>query len=342
MLRGPTVTTLKEPLVFETYLRPQIWGGQGLGLHLGKSIPLKDASFGEAWEVSGLADHPSYVAEGEFRGASLVDLWAQYSADIIGAEDTPAEFPLLIKWLDCRELFSVQVHPDDSMARAVLGQPHGKSEAWVIVHADATSRAYAGLKPDVTPSEFESHLDSGTVTECLHSFEPRVGDCIWLPAGTVHAIGGGVILAEIQQPSDATFRLFDWNRLDSLGQPRPLHRELALEALDWKQGPVSPAVPVPLDIDGKDVRGESLLRSPFFELERFTLERSWSQPHRAEMTIWMVLEGDAELLSPGTGSVRKLSRGATVLIPATAGETIWAPTPSDASCRLLCVRLPSR
>lgn len=360
-----SVTTVAEPLMFETYLRSRIWGGDGLGRHLGKRVA-PDDTVGEAWEISTLPEHVSRVAGGSLDGELLSALWTDARFDLAGiavaqelameeragslarssrwtnteSEAVADEFPWLVKWLDCRGSLSVQVHPKDSMARSVLGHPYGKSEAWVVVHVGPNARVSTGLRMGLARDELEKHLAEGTVEQCLHTYTPREGDCILSPAGTVHT-ARDIIVAEIQQPSDATFRLFDWNRLDEAGKMRTLHHELGLQAIDWGQGPIRPVVPQPLAVHGSGVRGETLLHSHWVRFERYLIERLWTSPHRGEMTVWMVLKGDAELFDCARGSCRKLPRGSTILVPAAAGELHWAPQRTRRSCKLLCTRLPT-
>jgi len=331
-----TAMRLDEPLEFRPFLRPQVWGGEQIGRFLGKSAS-PAGPIGESWEVSALPEHPSCVATGRFLAQPLSELWETHRADLAGPR-APVVFPLLIKWLDCQDLLSVQVHPNDRLARDLLNQTSGKSEAWVVVQAAPTARVYAGLKLGVTPDEFRARLAAGTVAECLHSFTPRVGDCISLPAGTIHSAGGGVVFAEVQQPSDTTFRIFDWNRLGLDGKPRQLHTGMALRAITWPQPPIIPETPRPLPrVTG--ATGELLLRTPDFRLERFVVGAAWSHPYPGEMTIWMVLDGAARLSSPiGT---QLLTRGATVLIPAAVSSATWSAATQASPARLLCVRTGS-
>lgn len=325
-----------EPLVFDSFLRPQIWGGDAIGRYLGKSVA-EHSQVGESWEISGLPEHPSVVTQGAFAGRTLPQLWTSH--DLSGLDTCPPTFPLLVKWLDCRDLLSVQVHPDAALAQELSGQMSGKSEAWVVVHAEPTARVYAGLRRGVTPDELRSRLSDGTLLDCLHSFVPHVGDCISLPAGTVHSAGGGVVFAEVQQPSDLTFRLFDWNRLGQDGQPRALHIDKALKSIVWPQGPVSPTTPSPLACS-HGAEGESLLQTDAFQLERYTVHDSWTQPHSGEMTIWMVLSGTAVLDGAGYSPHRILEQGSTVLIPAGVQGSRWATADTAKPCQLLCIRLP--
>lgn len=325
-----------EPLIFDSFLRSQIWGGDALGRHFGKALG-GFSRIGESWEVSGLPEHPSVVIQGTFAGQNLPQLWKSH--DLTGHGPCATSFPLLVKWLDCREFLSVQVHPDAELAQQLAGHVTGKSEAWVVAHAEPTARVYAGLRSGITGEDLRARLTEGKLIECLHSFVPKVGDCISLPAGTVHSAGGGVVFAEVQEPSDLTFRLFDWNRLGPDGQPRLLHIDKALKSIAWPQSPVMPAVPSPLKCE-PGAEGECLLRTEAFQLERYTVRDSWAQPHSGEMTIWMVLKGTAILDGAGYTPHRVFGQGSTVMLPAGVQGARWATAETDTPCQLLCIRLP--
>lgn len=334
------MTTIDRPLVFDSYLRPQIWGGDGLHQQLNKPHP-PHFKMGEAWELSTLPEHESRVMGGVFGGSSLSETWARSHAEFPGQETFDDEFPWLVKWLDCAASLSLQVHPDDSMARAALGQPQGKSEVWVIVHVEPGACIHAGLRAGVTRKMFEDRLADGSIDECLHSFQPQVGDCLSLPAGTVHT-ARGVMMAEVQQRSDATFRLFDWDRRDESGQMRLLHQSQGLQAIDWKQGAINPVVPQPLSAQPKGASGEVLLATSWVQLERFVVDRSWAVPYSGEITVWMVLDGNAELIDRAHDQRFQLPRGSTVLIPSAAKDVTWMPTPGGNSCQLLCIQKSSK
>jgi mannose-6-phosphate isomerase len=325
-----------EPLVFEPYLRPLVWGGRKLGEQFGKQLP-PDGTFGESWELSVHPHHVSLVAEGPLQGKSLAELCAERPRELFGAPTNAARpFPLLVKLLDARELLSVQVHPSDALAPRLAGEPLGKTEAWVILDVSPGGRVYAGLRPGVTRQDLERHLEAGTVDQCLHELLPRPGDCLFYPAGTVHAVGGGVMIAEVQQSSDATLRLFDWNRLGADGKPRPLHVRQALEAIDWSIGPVRPVEGTPLPGLPDGVKGERLVRCPYFHLDRFSLQGSLASPHGGRLSIWMVLDGRAEL-GTEAGYQRMFQRGETVLVPAACQGANWNST---AKATLLTACLP--
>ncbi len=329
-----------EPLVFEPYLRPMIWGGRQLEHRLGKKLPT-EGNFGESWELSAHPHHASRVAEGPLQGATLTELLEQHRAGVAGSEiPADAKFPWLIKFLDCRDLLSVQVHPDDSAAHELLGDESGKTEAWVVLGAEPGARIYAGLKPGTTRAHLEQHLDAGTVVECLHGFAPRAGDCVFLPAGTVHAVGGGVLLAEVQQSSDATFRLFDWNRLGPDGKPRAMHREEALRSIVWPAVPVGPISPTPLPISSPGVAGETLVLCPYFRVDRYRMTGELAVPFAGQMSVWMLIEGEAELRAADGGYRRHFRLGQTVLLPASSGPLTWKASDGQPAIAL-AITLPS-
>jgi mannose-6-phosphate isomerase len=234
---------LDHPLRFEPFLRPMIWGGRKIARLLGKNLPAP-GPYGESWEVSDHPVHRSRLATASGFHVSLRHLMQEQPHALLGpAADHYSTFPWLIKLLDAHDWLSVQVHPDEEAVQRLLPGELAKTEAWLVLDAEPTSRIYAGLLPGVGPTELRQAVTCGAVQECLHSFTPTAGDFVFLPAGTVHAVGGGVFLAEIQQTSDATFRLFDWNRVDTHGKPRPLHVEEAFASMHWDAGPVAPLKP---------------------------------------------------------------------------------------------------
>ena len=322
------------PLVFQPYLRPQFGGGRALGTMFGKRLP-DDRPYGESWELSGHPHHVSIVGEGPLAGVSLDTLMHERRAELLGGAAAPGgRFPLLVKWLDCQALLSVQVHPDDAAAAALLGDERGKTEAWVVLAAGPRAAIYAGLKHGTTPEEIAARMADGAVAECLHRFVPHAGDCVFLPAGLVHAVGGGVVMAEIQQTSDATFRMHDWNRADpATGQGRTLHRAQSLRSIRFDFAPGEPVAPRPLDAGVPNVRAERLVECPFFTLDRLTLlgGQPATQPGRAE--IWLALDGEAALVGPGYE--RTLAAGETIFVPAAAPACVWRPEPAATLLRAL-------
>lgn len=324
------------PLAFVPQLRPQVWGGQRLRV-LGKSLP--DARpYGESWEISPLAGWMSRAATGPHRGMPLDEIWAQAATHFCqGAQRPPDRFPWLLKWLDCEDWLSVQVHPDRSASRKWLGADCPKSEAWVILEADPNARVYAGFRPGVTLEEVEERIGTDTLLGCLNSFAPRAGDCISLPAGTVHAVGGGILLAEVQQPSDATFRLFDWRRAGEAAQARPLQIREALDTLRWPQPPIHPLPPTPWLQSPAGATGETLLQAPEFCLDRLTVHAT-AQVQAERLAAWMVLDGGGELAWRDV--VHGVARGDTWLVPAAAQAIEWRRGGDAGPLTLLRITLP--
>ena len=222
------------PLRFEPIYKTTIWGGD-------KILALKDMqpngeNLGESWEVSGVQDNVSVVADGYLKGTSLTELIQKYKEIFVGEtvyQRYGNQFPLLFKFIDAHDDLSVQVHPDDEIARKHC-QSNGKTEFWYVIDAEEGSSLYAGLKKSCSPEELCTAVESGDVCELLNKEEVEAGDAFFLPAGRVHAIGAGLLIAEIQQTSDATYRLFDYNRVDKNGNPRQLHLDKALESIDYK------------------------------------------------------------------------------------------------------------
>jgi mannose-6-phosphate isomerase len=321
------------PLRFQPILKRLIWGGRRLATLLHK--PLGEGSdFAESWEVSDHGDDVSLVADGPLAGISLRDLVQQRSVELLGpALGRRDQFPLLVKFIDAHQVLSVQVHPDDERGQRLAGD-NGKTETWVVVHADPGSVIYAGLRRGVSRADLNAAVESGEVEPLLHRFPARPGDCILIPAGTVHAIGSGVVLAEIQQMSDATFRLYDWGRLGPGGQPRKLHIGEALESIDFDLGPVNP-LETSLEQLTEGTR-EPLARCPFFALERLRLARPYEVGSAERFTLLVNLGGAAEVRHGG--APYPLGFGETHLLPAAVGPCELAPI--DGSCCVLTCVVP--
>jgi mannose-6-phosphate isomerase len=317
-----------------------VWGGRRLGKILGKPLATEEP-YGESWEVSDHALHGSVVAVGPQAGHTLRQLMDQERAALLGpAAERYAVFPWLIKFLDAQDWLSVQVHPDEKAVRQLWPGEGSKTEAWFVLDAEPESRIYAGLLPGMDEPRLRAALKAGTVAECLHHFKPQPGDCLFLPAGTVHAVGGGVLMAEVQQTSDATFRLFDWNRRDAQGNPRKLHIEEALACIDWSRGPVEPvpAVGFRAASDGGHSPGrwrQVLVQCPYFNLEYVRDQEpvACGGSGRLEALIvvqgqgsWTTAEGEAELRT-----------GQTWVLPATMPRTWYRP---ESDLGLLLCTLP--
>jgi mannose-6-phosphate isomerase len=297
------------PLRFRPILRDYLWGGRRLGTELGKLLDNSERA-AESWEIVDHDDDQSVVEGGPFAGKTLHQLVTACGADLFGRHFPQKQFPLLFKFLDCQKTLSVQVHPNDKQAAKIEPPDLGKTEAWYVVAAEPGSKVYAGLKPGVDRPTLERALARGACDECLHIFEPQAGECIFIEAGTVHAIGAGLLIAEIQQASDTTYRLFDWNRVDRDGKPRPLHVAEALDVINFERGPVQPIPAAPLDTPGV---------TPMVECDKFKLDH-WQVNKRQrvgshdQFHIYSVIAGNVSLI---VGSEHTyLGRGDTALIPA--------------------------
>lgn len=308
-----------HPLMFEPILKRLIWGGRRLAT-LGKRLGA-EADYAESWEVADHGADVSVVSTGPLAGTPLRALMIGRRTELLG-RSTPqrGRFPLLLKYLDAHATLSVQVHPDDARAN-ILADDGGKTEAWVVLHAEPGACLYAGFVPGVTPELLRQALVDGTVEQLLHKFETQAGDCVFLAAGTVHAIGAGVLLAEVQQTSDATFRLYDWGRLGADGRPRPLHIEQALACLDFERGPVFPIQPKH-EQETWGIR-ERLVDCFAFRMQRWRVERAAHVGNPECCTVVMVIEGSMRIpVAPYLGDI---CTGGTVLLPAALGRVDVEP-----------------
>ena len=277
-----------SPLQFNPILKSIRWGGTRLGTVLGKPIGAA-TDCAESWEVVDHGNDQSIVTRGPFAGWSLNRLVKEQGRALLGRHADSRQFPLLIKFLDAQDRLSVQVHPNDEQAAKYVPGENGKTEAWVVIDAERDSRLYAGLKQGIDRAELRRHVEAGTVSQCLHSFRVGAGDCVSIPAGTVHAIGEGVLLAEVQQSSDLTFRLDDWGRVGADGRPRELHIAQALECVDFERGPVDPVVPRP----DAETNIEELVRTDCFVMRRYRGPLSTLVAGDATSHILMSLAGRA-------------------------------------------------
>lgn len=312
---------MNTPVRFEPFVRPMVWGGRRLGEVLGKPLATREA-YGESWDLSDHALHHSRTATGTLRGRSLRELMAEDREKLLGERAQKYSlFPWLVKFLDAEGWLSVQVHPDEHAVRELWPGEGSKTEAWFILDAKPGSRIYAGLRPGVDASKLRAALESTTITECLHSFEPRPGDCVFLRAGTVHAVGGGVLMAEVQQTSDATFRLFDWNRKDAQGKSRTLHIREALACIDWTRGPVEPVRAAAFTAAPEKVGGERqhLVRCEYFELDYVQSREPMTLGGEGRMQVFIALRGSGRLGS------EEIHAGHVWLLPASMPATACTP-----------------
>ena len=302
------------PLFFEPILKRIRWGGRRLGTELGKPIG-PETDYAESWEVSDHGEDQSIVVNGEYAGWTLQKLVAERNQDLFGRHAGRKQFPLLVKFLDANDRLSVQVHPNDEQAKHYDPLENGKTEAWVIVHAEPDSKLYVGLQNGIGPDQLAQHLQAGTVEEILHTVSVQPGDCVFIPAGTIHAIGEGIVLAEIQQSSDLTFRLYDWGRLGADGKPREIHIDSAVHCTNFDMGPVDPVQPI--ESQSGPHRIEDLVQNDHFVMRRHTITAG----NRGQFItddrfhVFCVLAGSGELASGP-----KLNLGTTFLVPASCAD----------------------
>jgi mannose-6-phosphate isomerase len=316
----------------------RIWGGRRLADILGKTLP-PDARIGESWE---LADHPngrSRVADGPLAGQTLREVLERHGLEILGrappARAWAARFGLLVKFIDASDRLSVQVHPDDAYASAHVPGPNtdaaresGKTECWIVIHAEPGAWLVSGLRPGTTRDRFAEAARKGGLEELLAQRPVKAGDFVWVPAGTVHAIGPGIVLAEVQQNSDLTYRVYDWGRVGLDGKPRQTHLREALECIRFAGDPArqgdAAANPAPAGGRGKtsDETGlviDHLVDSAAFSLSRIVLDRRpWAADTRGSCVALVVLAGKARLAT-GDGQTA-IRAGDTILVPADAKE----------------------
>lgn len=306
------------PMRFRPLYKRAIWGGRRLESVLGRKLgPGND--FAESWEICDHAEDQSVLENGPLAGLSLHDLVATRGADLLGRHHPQPRFPLLLKYLDANSRLSVQVHPDDATAARMRLNDSGKTEAWVVLSAGEQSAIWAGFEKPVDREMLRAAISGGYLERYLHQFRPQAGQCIFLPARTVHALGDGLMVAEIQQSSDLTFRLYDWNRVGADGKPRALHVEQALEAIDYVQGPVEPRQPSPTG----NPQVERLVECNKFVLDRWQLRSPQRVGGDGRCHILTVLGGTVAL--DGDPSGGPLNFGDTALLPASFGEVSVRP-----------------
>lgn len=322
------------PLRFRPIFQRYLWGGQRLRTLLGKDTG--DGPCAESWELCDRGADQTAVAAGPLAGATLHELVSRFGRDLLGPaadqadgrlppQDPRSRFPLLVKFLDAAKTLSVQVHPNDAQAAALNPPDLGKTEAWVVLDAAPGSVIYAGLKPGTDRVGLATAIHEGRCEEVLHQLPARVGDCVFLPAGTVHALGAGLLVAEIQQASDTTFRLFDWNRVGPDGQPRPLHVEQALQVIDFARGPVEAQTPTAADQPGVS----HLVHCDKFNLDRWELSEPRTVGGDGRLHVLLVVRG--EVAVEGAYAEGGLPIGTTVLLPAALRPVRAAPVRGTAT-----------
>jgi len=305
------------PFVFQPIFKERVWGGRELERLFHKKLPA-GKPIGESWEISDRPGDASVIANGPLAGKNLRWLMENHATEILGGAKPAAagHFPLLCKILDARKKLSLQVHPPASKVAELGGEP--KTEMWFIADAALGAGLYVGLKRGVSRGEFEEKISDGSVADCFHRIPVRAGDAMFLPSGRVHAIGDGLVIFEIQQNSDTTYRVFDWNRVGLDGKPRELHVAQSLASIDFND--FEPKLAETKFIGGGVIQKRSLVNDPLFNVEAWKLNPVTSGSLKPKkLQIIAVTAGEVEIKS-GSASV-KLSAGQFSLIPASLERT---------------------
>jgi mannose-6-phosphate isomerase len=299
------------PLTFERIFKERIWGGRNLQTLYGKALP-KDQRVGESWEICDRPGDESVIANGTLRGKSLHWLMEQCPSDLLGpGKPVPPRFPLLIKIIDAQETLSLQVHPPPGVAAQLGGEP--KTEMWYVARAGPKSELFVGLRKGVTRGEFERELAAQTVAQCFHRIAVKEGDAMFLPSGRVHALGAETVIFEIQQNSDTTYRVFDWNRVDRNGKPRELHIPQSLASIDFTD--FEPALLPRTSTPAHPGTIRPLVRDDLFTVD-FRQWNKGDQVNQPEgrMHIFGVVKGALRI--EGAGEAVEIGAGQFCLIPA--------------------------
>lgn len=301
------------PLKFKSILKEKIWGGQNLKSSLNKDLP-KNKNIGESWEISGVENNISVVENGFLAGNELNELIEIYMGDLIGDciyDKFGLDFPLLIKFIDANDVLSIQVHPNDELAKK-RHNTYGKTEMWYIINAKDGAELISGFNQEMDKAHYLNYLNNNKLPDILNFEKIKSGDVFYIPAGRVHAIGAGIVLAEIQQTSDITYRIYDWNRKDDAGNYRELHTEEAVDAIDYKK----------YDNYKTEYKSEKnatskVINSKYFETNILEFNRSIEKDYNKldSFVIYMCIDGEFEIEYYESEKI-SIKKGETVLIPA--------------------------
>ena len=305
-----------QPIKFNPLLVQTLWGGE-------KIIPFKHLNsdltqVGESWENSGVKGNETVVSEGEFKGKKLNELVDELKGKLVGEANYKRfgnDFPLLIKFIDARQELSIQVHPTDELAQK-RGKLRGKTEMWYIMDSDENAKLRAGMKEKITPEQYKQMVEDDTITEAIAEYKVKEGDCFFLPAGRIHSIGTGCFLAEIQQTSDVTYRIYDFKRKDKDGNYRELHTEEAAECIDYNVEPNYRTEYTPVKNEGV-----ALVECPYFTTAVYDLNEPMTLDYSEldSFVILIGLKGSGEI-TDNEGNTTTLCEGETILIPAATSE----------------------
>lgn len=300
-------------LKFQPLLKQTIWGGNKIAPF--KKIYNSPKGIGESWEVSGVRGNESIIANGEYAGKKLNELVKILKSDLVGKDNYARfanDFPLLVKFIDAREQLSIQVHPNDEQAHK-KGELRGKTEMWYVMKSEENASLRTGLTKSITPKEYKAMVENDTITEALTEYKVKEGDVFFLPAGRIHSIGKGCFLAEIQETSDITYRIYDFKRVDKFGHMRELHTEQAAECIDYTVYPDYKTHYIP-----KKNEGVEIVRCPYFTTSVYDLTETMTLDYSDldSFVIFVGLNGNA-VITDDIGERVSFSAGESILIPAT-------------------------
>jgi mannose-6-phosphate isomerase len=306
---------LNYPLKFKPILKQKIWGGNKLVTVLHKES--SDKNIGESWEISDVTDNVSIVANGKLKGTSLKELVTTYQEDLVGKNNYEVfkdKFPLLIKFIDAAQDLSVQVHPNNELAKK-RHNSFGKTEMWYIMEAEKDSNLVLGFSKAITPKKYKELLDEKLITSVLNFEKVKKGDVFFIETGTVHAIGAGVVLAEIQQTSDITYRIYDWDRVDAQGNSRELHTDLAIDAINF-----STNIRAKRNYTTAENNLNTMVACPYFKTNFIPIKGNLVLDYAKtdSFVIFMCVEGEATITISSNAEI--INYGETILIPANATE----------------------
>jgi len=309
------------PIKFKPIFKPYIWGGTKLKTMFGKNIP--DNFAAESWEVSAVQGNLSKVADGFLKGNNIQELIEVYMGDLVGDkvyDRFGLEFPLLIKFIDANQDLSIQVHPDDETAR-VRHNAFGKTEMWYIIASEEGASLISGFKHKTSKEEYQQYLGENRLVDLLNAEKVHPGDVFFIPAGRIHGIGRGIVLTEIQQTSDITYRIYDWGRVDAQGKSRPLHTALALDVINYQD-----VGPTKTSYQTQDNKAVKLVQCPYFVTQRIDADRMIERDYNSldSFVIYICTAGEFQIHYEG-GIPVPLKMGETVLIPAEMKQITLVP-----------------
>ncbi|HPD94313.1 MAG: class I mannose-6-phosphate isomerase [Bacteroidales bacterium] len=317
------MSTELYPMKFSPIYKERVWGADNLNKRLGKKIPSEIHNCGESWEISAVEGNVSVVSNGFLAGNALDELIEIYMGELVGDkvfEKFGVEFPLLIKLIDANDTLSIQVHPNDAVA-SERHHAYGKTEMWYVISAQSDAKIYCGFNRDLTAAEYKSALDSKSLKDVLNADKVETGDVFYIPAGRVHAIGKGVMLAEIQQTSDVTYRIYDWDRVGLDGKPRELHTDLALDVIDFKKTE-NPKYKAPNLLN----KTSELVHCPYFTVNRLRFNSPIKRDYALldSFVIFLCVSGSVHI-DYGQEQKVEVVKGETVLIPAELSDITLYP-----------------